>query len=148
VLRCLRVLAAPDWVAAAWIQGRNTAPLESLPNLPFTVTRLDYLGDLDAAGLSIAARACSTAESVGIAAQPAIALWELLVKQPSRPGNHEVSPADARKFAEWLPASLRDQVCELLASGQVIPQEALRFDVLAAAFGILAETGEMTDWCR
>ena len=46
-------------------------PLESLPDLPFTVTRLDYLGDLDPAGLAIAATACATAERVGIAAQPA-----------------------------------------------------------------------------
>jgi hypothetical protein len=33
------------------VQGRNTALLESLTDLPFTVARLAYLRDLDAAGL-------------------------------------------------------------------------------------------------
>jgi hypothetical protein len=134
LLRHLRILTAPDWIAVAWIQGRNTAPLESLPDLPFTVTRLDYLGDLDPPGLTIAATACAIAERTGIPAQPAAALWELLLSQPSRPGNHAISRTDARKLAEWLPASLRERACELLGSGQVIPQEALRFDVLAEAF--------------
>lgn len=142
VLRRLRTLPVPDWIAVAWIQGRNTAPLESLPDLPFTVTRLDYLGDLDPAGLSIATTACATAERVGIAARPAKALWELLINQPSRPGSHEISTAEARKLAEWLPASLRDQACELMASGQRIPQEALRFDVLGAAFSASARNRE------
>lgn len=126
-------------------QGRNTAPLESLPDLPFTVTRLDYLGDFDPAGLSIAATACATAKRASIAAQPATILWELLINQPPRPGSHEVSSIDARKLIEWLPASLRDQAFELLTSGQVIPQEALRFDVLAAALGVSAQTSRMAD---
>jgi hypothetical protein len=54
LLRFLRAHPHPPWTAVAWVQGRNTAPLESLPSLPFPVTRLDYLGDLDAAGLAIA----------------------------------------------------------------------------------------------
>ena len=134
LLRCQRALQAPAWVAVAWIQGRNIAPLESLPDLPFTVTRLDYLGDLDAAGLAIAAAACATAERNGVAAQPAAELWALLLSQPSRPGGGPVSQADARKLTEWLPGSLRDPACELLTSGHVIPQEALRFDILVKAF--------------
>jgi hypothetical protein len=124
--RIYALLTAPDWIAVAWIQGRNTAPLESLPDLPFTVTRLDYLGDLDPPGLTIAATACAIAERAGIPAQPAAALWELLLSQPSRPGNHAVSQTDARKLAEWLPASLHERARELLGSGQVIPQEALQ----------------------
>jgi hypothetical protein len=121
LLRHLRALTAPDWIAVAWIQGRNTAPLESLPGLPFTVTRLDYLGDLDPPGLTIAATACAIAERSGIPAQPAAALWEVLLSQPSRPGNHGVSQADARKLAESLPASQRERASELLGSRQVIP---------------------------
>jgi hypothetical protein len=70
----VRGLRTPEWVAVAWIQGRNIAPLESMPDLPFTVTGLDYLGDLDAAGLTIAATACATAERKSIAARPAAAL--------------------------------------------------------------------------
>jgi hypothetical protein len=139
LLRLLRAQESPHWVAVAWVQGRNTAPLESLPNLPFTVTGLDYLGDLDAAGLSIASTACAIAERSGVPAQPATDLWELLVRQPSRPENHAVNEADARRFSEWLPASIRDRACALLTSGRAIPQEALRFDVLAEAVG--ASTG-------
>jgi hypothetical protein len=62
----------------------------------------------------------------------------VLLSQPSRPGNHGVSHADARKLAERLPASLRERASELLGSRQVIPQEALRFDVLAEAFSACA----------
>src|SRR5690242_11303679 len=54
MLRFLRDRPRPRWAAVAWVQGRNTAPLESLPSLPFPVSRLDYLGDFDAAGLEIA----------------------------------------------------------------------------------------------
>lgn len=40
-----QVSAAQNALSVAWVQGRNTAPLESLADLPFLVTRLDYLGD-------------------------------------------------------------------------------------------------------
>jgi hypothetical protein len=44
-MRFLRTHSRPRWAAVAWVQGRNTAPIESLPCLPFPVTRMDYLGD-------------------------------------------------------------------------------------------------------
>jgi hypothetical protein len=133
LLRCLRDLAAPDWIAVAWVQGRNTAPLESLPDLPFTITHLDYLGDLDPAGLAIAATACAIAERSSVPAQPAADLWDLLIRQPSRPGSHSVCEADARRLTAWLPASVRDHARALLISGRAIPQEALRYDILTKA---------------
>ncbi|MFD0314677.1 hypothetical protein [Streptomyces flavalbus] len=68
LVRVLRARAIPPWTAVAWVQGRNTAPLESLATLPFPVTRLDYLGDLDAAGLQIANAACAVAEHAGVPA--------------------------------------------------------------------------------
>lgn len=131
MLRYLRSQSRPRWAAVAWVQGRNTAPLESLPSLPFPVTRLDYLGDLDAAGLAIAATACAIAETAGVAAGPAAPLWELLIDQPSRP-DRETSDADARKLTAWLPVQIRERAVGLLCSGKAIPQEALRYDVLAA----------------
>jgi hypothetical protein len=48
------------------VQGRNTAPLESLTDLPLTVARLDYLRDLDAAGLAIAIAGCAAAQRAGV----------------------------------------------------------------------------------
>jgi len=133
MLRVLRGQASPLWVAVAWVQGRNTAPLESLPGLPFPVTRLDYLGDLDAAGLAIAAAACATAERAGVPAGPAAWLWALLIEQPTRP-DREIPGTDARRLIAWLPEAIRERAAELLRSGRAIPQEALRFDVLTDYF--------------
>ena len=133
MLRVLRTQTSPQWAAVAWVQGRNTAPLESLADLPFHVTRLDYLGDLDQAGLSIAATACAIAERVGVSAGPAARLWALLVEQPARP-DREIREADARMLIAWLPESVRERAFTLLRSGQAIPQEALRFNVLMDAF--------------
>jgi hypothetical protein len=130
MLRYLRDQPHPRWAAVAWVQGRNTAPIEALLSLPFPVTRLDYLGDLDAAGLAIAAKACAIAKTVGVPAGPAAPLWELLIDQPSRAGR-EVCDADARKLTAWLPEQIRERAASLLRSGKVIPQEVLRYDVLA-----------------
>ncbi|MFI2239444.1 hypothetical protein [Streptomyces chrestomyceticus] len=129
LLRVLRARAAPPWVAVAWNQGRNTAPLKSLATLPFPVTHLDYLGDLDAAGLQIAITACATAKHVGIPAGPAERLWALLVKQPPRPAR-PISEAKVRELVTWLPVPIREQAHGLLVTGQAVPQEALRLDVL------------------
>jgi hypothetical protein len=131
LLRLLRAEAHPRWVAVAWVQGRNTAPLQALQTLPFSVTRFDYLGDLDPAGLSIAATACAVAESVGVPAQPAERLWELLVRQPDRLGP-TVAETEARRLVDWLPAPIRNEAQALFLEGRRIPQEALRLEVLAA----------------
>lgn len=131
MLRYLRDRPRPPWTAVAWVQGRNTAPLESLPQLPFPVTRLDYLGDLDAAGLAIATTACATAETAGIPAGPAAPLWRLLIDQPPRAGGN-VPDAEASKLTAWLPEQIREQAASLLRSGKAIPQEVLRYDVLAS----------------
>jgi hypothetical protein len=133
LLRVLRGQTLPQWRAVAWVQGRNTAPLESLPELPFTVTGLDYLGDLDAAGLAIAVAACATAERAGVSAGPSAQLWALLVEQPARL-DREVREADARMLVAWLPETVREPAFTLLRSGRAIPQEALRFNVLMDAF--------------
>jgi hypothetical protein len=132
MLRYLRSQPQLRWAAVAWVQGRNTAPLESLPSLPFPVTRLDYLGDLDAAGLDIAATACEIAQAAGIPAGPAAPLWALLIDQPSRE-NRRVSDADACRLTTWLPAEIREPAAQLLRSGYAIPQEALRYDILSGS---------------
>jgi hypothetical protein len=136
LLRVLRLHDAPQWAAVAWVQGRNTAPLEAIRDLPFTATRMDYLGDLDPAGLAIAATACDIATGIGVPAWPAARLWELLAAQPARSGPR-MSEADARGLAHWLPESLHKRAIDLFTAGQRIPQEALRFDLLA---DVLLET--------
>ncbi len=131
MLRFLRTHSRPRWAAVAWVQGRNTAPIESLPCLPFPVTRMDYLGDLDAAGLAIAATACATAETTGIPAGPAAPLWALLINQTPR-RDKPIPDGDARRLTAWLPEQIRQRAADLLRSGQAIPQEALRYDVLTS----------------
>jgi hypothetical protein len=134
LLRVLRTQASPQWAAVAWVQGRNTAPLESLADLPFTVTRLDYLGDLDATGLAIATAACTTAQRAGVPAGPAAQLWTLLAERPTRAGR-KVDEGTARELVAWLPQTVRERACALLVAGRAIPQEALRFEVLLDALG-------------
>ncbi|RSM82751.1 hypothetical protein DMH04_24315 [Kibdelosporangium aridum] len=133
LLRILRTMHRPPWIAVAWVQGRNTAPLQSLLDLPFRVTRLDYLGDLDAAGLEIAIAACATAETAGIPAEPAAQLWELLIEQPPRQ-RRMVDSSRANVLVNWLPESTRSAAAKLLINGLAIPQEALRYDLLAPIF--------------
>jgi len=130
LLRVLRTSSSPRWVAVAWVQGRNTAPLQSLADLPLRITRLDYLGDLDPAGLAIAAAACSAAKHAGVPAGLADRLWALLIDQPTRAGR-KVDEIDALRLVRWLPEQLREHASALLVAGRAIPQEALRFDVVA-----------------
>jgi hypothetical protein len=59
-------------------------------------------------------------------------LWTLLIEQPSR-ADRRVPDADARRLTAWLPAEIREHAAELLRSGRAIPQEALRYDILAAS---------------
>ncbi len=132
ILRVLRSQGEPQWVAVAWIQGRNTAPLGGIEQLPFTATRMDYLGDLDPVGLEIAAAACEVVRGRGIQAGPADHLWDLLIAQPARDGPR-TSADVARKLGRWLPERFHGQVVELFTDGRRIPQEALRFELLAAA---------------
>lgn len=139
LLRVLRTQRQPPWAAVAWVQGRNTAPLESLPTLPFQVTRLDYLGDLDAAGLEIAVAACATATKAGVSAGPAEHLWELLLARPARPGSR-TADIHARELVAWLPDQLRRPAHTLLTAGRIVPQEALRFELLAELFPLPTET--------
>lgn len=131
MLRVLREQHSPSWVAVAWVQGRNTAPLASLVNLPFPVTRLDYLGDLDPAGLEIAVSACATATTAGVPSGPAVHLWQKLVTCPPREGP-KVDHEQARRLADWLPETVRERVVTLLVDGKAIPQEALRYEVLTS----------------
>jgi hypothetical protein len=132
LLRVLRAQTAPQWTAVAWVQGRNIAPLGSLPLLPFTVSRMDYLGDLDPAGLEIAVAVCAAAQRAGVRAGPADHLWSLLIERPSRAGK-KVDDRTARQLVTWLPDAVRDVARTFLVGGRAVPQEALRFDVLSDA---------------
>ncbi len=111
LLRVLRGQKPPKWAAVAWVQGRNAAPLESLPNLPFSVqpawiTSQTSTQRLASAAVNAAA-ACATSQRVGIPAGPAAQLWALLAEQPAR-RDREVRESDARRLVAWLP----EAVCE------------------------------------
>jgi hypothetical protein len=45
-----------------------------------------------------------------------------------------VDEIDALQLVAWLPEELRERASALLVAGRAIPQEALRFDVLADGF--------------
>ncbi|MGH4032890.1 hypothetical protein ACQB60_28600 [Actinomycetota bacterium Odt1-20B] len=132
----LKVLRAPrtaaPWAAVAWVQGRNTTPLASISTLPFPIARFDYMGDLDATGLKIAATACAIVRDAGIQAGPAHGLWTLLLAQPSCTGRR-VGAREARAVSAWLPEDLRESARRLLVAGRRIPQEALRAELLLDA---------------
>ena len=70
---------------------------------------------------------------VGVPAGPADRLCALLIDQPSRVGR-KVDEIDALQLVAWLSEELRERASALLVAGRTIPQEALRFDVLADAF--------------
>jgi len=99
--------AGPPAVGCGRLGARTQyRTLESLPGLPFPVTHLDYLGDLDTAGLAIAVNACATAERAGVPAAPATQLWALLIDQPSR-ADRQIPGDEVQRLTAWLPEKIR-----------------------------------------
>lgn len=97
---------------------------------------LKYFGDVDPAGISIAAGVARSRAERGVARlTPAVELYVwLLSNGPRRPmrSRQRQCPADL----EWLPDTLRPEVSALFEAGLRIPQEALGTRVLkqTAAF--------------
>jgi hypothetical protein len=69
-----------------------------------------------------------------VPAGPADRLWALLIDQPTREGR-KVDEIEALRLVGWLPEQLRERASSLLVAGRAIPQEALRFDVVADVLG-------------
>lgn len=98
----------------------------------FQASALFYFGDLDPAGLRIAARAAARRVARGaIPLQPAARLYGWLLDHGTRTALKTAEHALERDLC-WLPDCFRSRVEALFAAKQRIPQEALGLRVLMA----------------
>ena len=109
------------------------ASVSYLSDLKPAVKEAFYFGDLDEAGLSIAAGASVASQrAAGPVLEPAVGLYRALLgsghRRPSRP----LDEARAGEVAAWLGDELRGPAAEVLAAGLWIPQEALGLEALLA----------------
>jgi hypothetical protein len=110
---------------AAFVQSvASVAELEPAPR------RVTYFGDLDLAGLRIAAGATATAAAAGLPRlRPAESCYGYLLDGPGH--WRRLDETDRQRYPDyaevsrWLPESLRAATVELLQAGQRIPQERL-----------------------
>ena len=119
--------------------GAGNAVLRSLSSLAepireLHVDRIEYFGDLDAAGLEIAHRATKHARELDLPpVHPAVDFYERLLV---RGGEVTAFPGDGRMPAadvlDWLPAASRNAVCELFERRERLPQELVGWEQLAA----------------
>lgn len=103
-----------------------------------------YFGDLDRAGLRIAASAARQAAQAGLPPMlPAIACYQFLLDGPRhwrRPDDsNRAGRPDYRDACAWLPPALRPQAGELLAAGEKIAQEHLGLQALLSEPTLIAE---------
>jgi len=91
---------------------------------------LCYFGDLDPAGLAIAAgTARRRAQRNSVPLGPATSLYQWLIQDGSHRPMKNPRP-HAREDLEWLPPELRQPVETLFSAGMRIPQESLGTTVL------------------
>lgn len=112
--------------------------------LPRTMTRILYYGDLDLEGLEIALETGRAARKAGLPpVEPAAGLYRLLL-EVGRPGpetGRRVTEPAARRACAWLPEDIRPVALELLMSKQRMAQEGLGLrllldpDIRRRAFG-------------
>jgi hypothetical protein len=96
------------------------------------VTRIYYFGDLDEAGLAIAASTSLIAVPAGLPAlEPAVGLYRALLASPYRRVGAVVDAENAEARVAWLPSELRSAAVALLTGGTWVPQEAVSLEVLA-----------------
>ena len=120
----------------AWgVGGSFEQSVLSIPLLDPPARHVRYFGDLDRAGLRIAASAARQAAQVGLPlVLPAIECYQFLMDGPRhwrRPdGSNRVGQSDYGDACAWLPSALRPRAGELLASGEKIAQEHLGLQAL------------------
>jgi hypothetical protein len=89
-----------------------------------------YCGDLDMAGIQIAARAAQ-AIAGDLPLRPAVAHYEWMlehgIRQRDRSGREN---ADLAQLLDWFPAALRPRVLKLLTTGMRISQETVGLQAL------------------
>lgn len=98
-----------------------------------TVERILYFGDVDASDLSTPARAARHALAEGLPpVEPAMPLYELLLRH-GRPSVAVPAPVtQARELAAWIAEPLRADVSNLLVGGLRIAQEWVGYETLLA----------------
>lgn len=95
---------------------------------------LSYFGDLDARGLEMPAAADRLAGDLGLPPlTPAAALYRLLAEhgQPA-PADTRPDAVRVQRAVQWLPASLRPPVRDVLCTGHRLAQEAVGLELLSA----------------
>ncbi|MEV1107806.1 MULTISPECIES: Wadjet anti-phage system protein JetD domain-containing protein [unclassified Micromonospora] len=104
-------------------------------------TALYYVGDLDAAGLRIAASAAATANAHKLPPlQPATALYEwLLAHGVPRPDRSNPGIIDPSTLVAWAPEHLRSPISQLLLGRERIAQETLGLRELRTNLKLLVE---------
>jgi hypothetical protein len=128
--RALAAATRPDLHIAWGIGGSFEQSVLSIPLLDPPPRYVRYFGDLDLAGLRIAARVARQAAKAGLPpVLPATGCYQFLLEGPG----HWRRPDDSNRFGQpdyadacaWLPQALSPQAEELLASGETIAQEHL-----------------------
>ena len=133
--RTLDVTTRPNLHVAWGIGGSFEQSVLSISLLDPLPRYVRYFGDLDLAGLGIAARATRQAAEAGLLpVLPAIACYRFLLNGPRhwrRPDDsNRVGQPDYGDACAWLPPELRPRARELLASGEKVAQEHLGLQAL------------------
>jgi hypothetical protein len=148
--RVLDGATRPNLHVAWGIGGSFEQSVLSIPLLDPSPRYVRYFGDLDLAGLGIAARAGRQAAAAGLPpVLPAIACYRFLLDGP----RHWRRPDDSNRLGQpgygnacaWLPPVLRPQAGELLASGEKIAQEHLGLQTLLSEPSIIAGLAQGRD---
>jgi hypothetical protein len=133
--RAMDAATRPDLHVAWGIGGSFEQSVLSIPLLDPSPLHVRYFGDLDLAGLRIAARAARQAAEAGLPpVLPATACYRFLLDGPRRwrrpDDSNRAGHSDYGDACAWLPLALRPQAEELLASGEKMAQEHLGLQVL------------------
>ena len=133
--RALDAAARPDLHVAWGVGGSFAQSVMSIPLLDPSPRLVRYFGDLDLAGLQIAARSARQAAEADLPpVLPAIACYRFLLDGPRhwrRPDDsNRVGQPDYGDVCAWLPPELRPRAGELLASGEKVAQEHLGLQAL------------------
>jgi len=133
--RALDEATRPHLHVAWGVGGSFEQSVLSIPLLDPPPRHVRYFGDLDRAGLRIAASAARRAAQAGLPlVLPAIGCYQFLLDGPRhwrRPDDsNRVGQSDYGDACAWLPSALRPQAGELLASGEKIAQEHLGLQTL------------------
>lgn len=130
------LVEAPATPVGLVVHGAGSYFATAIPfvrTLDRAIERILYFGDLSAADLSTPARAARHALAEDMPpVEPAMALYELLLRH-GRPSVTVPSPVtEARELAAWIAEPLRADVGNLLVGGLRIAQEWVGYETLLA----------------